>query len=135
MLYWTRVLDELVHYRERSYCCSVTNLQDPLCFEDYYQEEEEVSPVEKMPTLQYFLRGDFAHIYLTHREAQCSYYLLQGHTIKQAGKALDLSPRTVEFYLKNIKKKLSLRKKTEVLSLLASMDIIDESVLYPHLTN
>jgi DNA-binding CsgD family transcriptional regulator len=44
---------------------------------------------------------------LSQREKQCLNQLLQGKTAKEIAMALDdLSPRTIEFYLENIKKKL-----------------------------
>ena len=133
MLYWQKVLEELSYYRDRSYRCTYTNLQDPMCFTDFYYDTEETADQAEdssRPILQqYFLTGQYSHIYLTQREAQCVYYLIQGCTIKQTGSALTLSPRTVEFYLKNIKKKLCLRKKKEVIRLLQSMQIFDASVL------
>ena len=75
----------------------------------------------KRESKQYFLNGSFESIYLTQREAECMLHIIQGSTYKQAGKALDLSARTIEFYLKNIKKKMNLRKKSDVISVLEKM--------------
>ncbi len=41
------------------------------------------------------------------REKQCLYYLVRGMTAKEIGRILNLSPRTIEFYIENMKKKFS----------------------------
>lgn len=73
----------------------------------------------KVPTKkQYtrtFLGPEFPGIYLTGREEECAILLLQGLTLKEVAKQLRLSPRTVEFYLKNIKSKLNCRTKFQML--------------------
>lgn len=59
---------------------------------------------------------------LTLREAQCLYYSSHGHSAKQIAKELNLSYRTIEAYLENIKIKLKCRNK---LHLLSGIDIND----------
>ncbi len=53
---------------------------------------------------------------LTRRERECLQLLLQGKTAKETATMLDLSPRTVESYFENIKKKLSCSNKGELFS-------------------
>lgn len=53
---------------------------------------------------------------LTSRERQCLDLLLQGQTAKQTAFHLALSPRTVEFYMNNIKRKLKCSNKGELFS-------------------
>jgi len=52
---------------------------------------------------------------LTTREHQCAHYLLNGMTAKEIGKQLDLSPRTIESYIENIKFKLCCRNKVQLI--------------------
>ncbi len=52
---------------------------------------------------------------LTERESDCIFYLLRGNTIKQIGRCLDISPRTVETYLEKIKNKLGCSHKSEII--------------------
>ncbi len=54
---------------------------------------------------------------LSKREKQCIEYLLRGKSTKETAFSLNLSPRTVEFYFENIKNKLSLSTKQEILLL------------------
>lgn len=63
-----------------------------------------------------FLPGStFDDIYFSRRETQCLYHLARGKTAKQIANILGLSPRTIEHYLENIKKKMKVRSKSELL--------------------
>lgn len=54
-------------------------------------------------------------VYLSKREIDCIYQLVKGRTIKMTAKILELSPRTVEYYLENIKAKLKVNSKAELI--------------------
>ena len=70
--------------------------------------------IEQTPLQQYPLRGKTGQIYLSKRESECLLQLSLGKTAKETARALDLSPRTVEFYLNNIKEKTDCRTRTEL---------------------
>lgn len=53
---------------------------------------------------------------LTPRQAECIHYLLKGYSAKQTAVALDLSTRTIDFYLNNLRRKLNCRSKTELIA-------------------
>ena len=53
---------------------------------------------------------------LSDREKQCVYYLVRGKTAKEIAKVLNLSPRTIEFYVGRLKVKWGCRKTTELVS-------------------
>lgn len=53
---------------------------------------------------------------LTKRELDCLIQLSKGNTAKETARALNISHRTVETHLGNIKLKFNMQKKTEVLS-------------------
>ena len=55
-------------------------------------------------------RGSFSQ-----REMQCLKLLLQGKSAKEIARILDLSPRTVEFYIRNMKKKTHCRTRSELI--------------------
>lgn len=55
-------------------------------------------------------------IELTTRENECLYYLLAGKSAKQTAAIMNISQRTVEFHLDNIKLKAGCRTKLELLS-------------------
>lgn len=54
-------------------------------------------------------------IKLSPREKECLKLLARGHTAKSIGKELDLSPKTVYFYLDNTKKKLCCHGKLDLI--------------------
>lgn len=57
---------------------------------------------------------------LTNRELDCLIMLAKGQTAKETARELDISPRTVETHLENIKIKFNARNKTEMLAIFLS---------------
>ena len=53
---------------------------------------------------------------LSKRQVECLYYLVRGMTLKQIGKTLKLSPRTVEWYLEIVKNKLNCSTKLDLIN-------------------
>ncbi len=66
---------------------------------------------------QYTVGERYPGVYFTQREAECLYYLGRGLTITATAKMLELSPRTVEFYVKNMKVKVKLRTKSQLVEM------------------
>lgn len=56
-------------------------------------------------------------IFISKREMECLYYLSLGKSAKEIGRILKISPRTVESYLINIRRKVGLNTKNELISL------------------
>jgi DNA-binding CsgD family transcriptional regulator len=52
---------------------------------------------------------------LTQRQMDCLFYLSRGYSIKQIANELQLSPRTVEHYLENIKLKLACTNRSHLI--------------------
>jgi DNA-binding CsgD family transcriptional regulator len=67
---------------------------------------------------KYFLRGKYKNIYLTKREAECAFFMLQGKTTKKIAMILQLSPRSVEDILVRIKDKLGLQYRSDLIEVL-----------------
>ena len=52
---------------------------------------------------------------LTHRELECIRFLTKGASANDIAHTLGLSKRTIDFYIRNIKDKLNVRKTTEII--------------------
>jgi DNA-binding CsgD family transcriptional regulator len=53
---------------------------------------------------------------LSKREKECLQHLTSGMTAKKIARILNLSPRTVEFYIENLKKKFACSNRTELVA-------------------
>ena len=72
----------------------------------------------------YYVGARYPDLYFTQREAECLFYLMRGLTIVATAKMLDLSPRTVEFYVKNMKIKIGVRTKNKLIEKLNEVNFM-----------
>lgn len=72
----------------------------------------------------YKLGKKFKNVHFSRREAECMAQLLRGRSIRGTAKKLDLSHRTVEFYVKNMKRKLNCNTKYELIALVVDTDFL-----------
>lgn len=86
-------------------------------------------PIRSRVMKVYYLDPADKSLYLTHREAECVVRLVKGLTIRDIAEALTLSARTVEFYLKNIKKKLAVRTKSQLIQKIYASQFMRENDL------
>ena len=112
MLYWQAVRNEFYNRYAKDYSFFYTTLR-------HYPDEPQTEKAEPTKRKSYLFSDD-GSLYLTQREADCIYFLVQGKTIKETAEELLLSPRTVEFYLKRIKDKFNEPSKKKLLTLLQS---------------
>ena len=59
--------------------------------------------------------------YLTRREAEVLNLICRGYTQAQVGASLRLSPRTVEFYIKNVRARWQVRTQRELCQLMLAL--------------
>ncbi len=64
---------------------------------------------------KFILSTNNIDIQLTQREAQCLYHLLHAFTAQQIGRTLHISPRTVEAHISNLKNKIGVQTKQEII--------------------
>ena len=57
-------------------------------------------------------------VYFSPRELECAELLIKGATVSKIAEQLMLSPRTIEFYLNNMKAKVGCKTKTELIEFL-----------------
>lgn len=124
MLYWNRVLHEVLNKDTPKQDFVFTNLSKGRA------REIPIRPFVRNVTARgrilkkYSLGERYRNVYLTRREAECTIWLIKGETVKGTAKQLELSPRTVEFYLKNIKTKLSCNTKSEMVIKLQKCNLL-----------
>ena len=70
----------------------------------------------------YLFEGQVDSVYLTRREAQCIALLLRGCTMVRAAGYLQLSSRTVEFYVKNVRIKTRMETTAQLLDFVRQTD-------------
>lgn len=102
-------------------------------------KQQNTATTPKMYDVQYERRGakytlgePLTSVYFTQREAECVMQILQGKTMLETGENLQLSPRTVEYYLDKIKRKLNCRKKSDIIKLVAQTDFAKNFVKDPY---
>ncbi len=69
---------------------------------------------------RYFLGGEFSDVYFTAREYQCLYWILRRVIAPEIAEKLNISTRTVETHMGNIKKKSACKTINEVVDKLIS---------------
>lgn len=63
----------------------------------------------------YEIGGRYVDYQLSIRESECLFYLLRGFTAKGIAKMLTLSPKTIEYYIEQLKIKLKCNNKVELI--------------------
>jgi DNA-binding CsgD family transcriptional regulator len=109
-MYWKLVLEEVLQRKIRNKFL-FTNFVNGSRNDEI---KDDGIVYKRQPKKTYFLGKAFPGLHLSYREAECVVHLLRGRSLKGIAKVLDLSPRTVEFYLKNVKRKLECRTKFEL---------------------
>ena len=54
-------------------------------------------------------------VHISKQQQRCLFFLSEGMTMKEIGWELNISPRTVEFYLNLVKNKTGLRRRSELI--------------------
>jgi len=65
---------------------------------------------------RYYLGNDFDNAYFTLRELEVFKRILLGYSAKQSSEVINISPKTVEGYIENIKIKLQASSKGEIIA-------------------
>jgi len=117
-MYWKTVLNEVLN-RQRNHNFVFTN------FRKEHNLKNKIPKLPKAKAKKYSLGDKFPELYLSQREAECMLQMLRGKSMEGIAKYIKLSPRTVEYYIKNIKKKLGCRTKFELIELVIDSDFLN----------
>jgi DNA-binding CsgD family transcriptional regulator len=91
-------------------------VHDSYNFNDPYISKQINSFILATDIKKYPIITSKGEVFLSMRERQCLNYLSFGKTAKEIGKELNISYRSVELYLQNVKSKLGYSKKSEVIA-------------------
>ena len=134
-MYWTMVLEEVLNKKPTTRTFVLTNIADFTNRKNALKQDIDASRQQanrRGKILKTYPLGEkFKNIYFTRREAECMVGLLRGNIINRVAMDLGLSPRKVEFYLKNMKNKIGCRTKLELIEIVKSSDFI-KSVDFEH---
>jgi len=78
---------------------------------------------------KYYLGCSYPSVYFTQREYECIVALVRGETVKEIAANLRLSPRTVEYYIKNMKNKLGCSTRAQLIKEVMMTDLAKACLL------
>lgn len=120
---WNDVLSEVMQRKADGQKVGLFNASDAE-YEAYHIEARKKLLAKKGRHIRYGLGERYAQVYFTKRESECMVLLLKGKTIDNVAMVLNLSPRTIEFYIKNMKSKVGCRTKSELIGLVCASEFI-----------
>ena len=132
--FWNTVLAEVLHKYDPNHPVFFTNTTDYKSSKKAIKIKHAVvnnSCMTKRHTQltgslrKYVLGTKYPDIYLTKREAQVMVHFIHGMSTTQVAEALELSRRTIEFYINNIKIKLDCRLKTDLIYKILNSDFLE----------
>lgn len=74
---------------------------------------------------RYYLTGQYSNIYLTEKEAEYAYWLIQGKTAEEIAVIASAKTKTVQSHLENIRKKLGCYKQTQLVKIILEAGIFN----------
>jgi len=75
-------------------------------------------------TIKRYYTESHNNVYLTSREFEISVLLVKNNGCKAIGQKLSLSPRTVEYYVQNLRLKFFCRDRKSLISILEKIEIV-----------
>ena len=123
MDYWSKIVQEVLARDEEGAKFRYTNLGESRDLLNKRVRRRYVRKGSTVSKKHYFLGRAHPGIYFTQREMECICLLLEGNTLVQVATVLNLSPRTIEFYVRNMKMKLRCQTKDELLEKVQHTDL------------
>lgn len=127
MEYWRSVLEEVLNKENDEYFFRYTiqgQLHEPES--QYADDDNDVVEKEKRDLRTYYLGEQYPGIYFTKREAESIFWISQGNTIVKTAAIMGLSPRTVEFYVKNMKAKTNCASKKRLIEKVLKTNLLSQ---------
>lgn len=124
-MYWDQVLTEVLNKQNSQQRFNLTTVHEFLSAEKKFchQNLKEKTYRSNLPIQKYYLKEHNPQLYFTAREFQTMHCLLNGKSTLEIAQVLNLSRRTIEFYLKNMKAKLNCKYRTELIKKVLQSDL------------
>lgn len=128
--YWGAVLHEVQNKNNINCCFRYTTVGESPAPMSNRSARRARNPE---PKKRKFIVGEpFPAVYFTEREFDCMVSLLRGQTVKEIALKLRLSPRTVEYYIKNLKNKLGCSTRRELMGRALETQLIKGALAGDH---
>jgi DNA-binding CsgD family transcriptional regulator len=122
-MYWDSVLNEVLNKKSQKQPFTFTNVNATvMAIKNHNKSFRKKNSHSRFRT--YLLGKKQPGKYFTKRETECMVMFLKGRTINRTAETLGLSPRTVEFYLKNMKNKLQCGTKCELIEAIQNSEFL-----------
>lgn len=79
--------------------------------------------LQDMPIRKVLVSTRGRNVYISNREFDCLKYAVKNYSLKEIGKLLGLSPRTVETYVNNLKYKLQCDSRSQLIDVASKLNI------------
>ena len=100
-------------------------LKKPLFEGNNYTHHHELNDFMRDTQLsRYYLGGKYDDRYLTQKQMQCVYWLVQGKTFQQIGELVGIQPKTVDHYIQAAKKKLNCKNAIQLTKAILESDVL-----------
>lgn len=110
--------------KNRIYLPEKQIIQDRELNKNFLSEQQRKEFFEKTSMDRFYIPNNL-NLYLTKREAECAFHMLDGATAKEIAKILDLSFRTIETYIIKMREKFQCSSKDELIDLLIESNVKD----------
>jgi len=124
-MYWDHVLQEVLNKGKPSQRFTFTNVGKRKLYDTQRAPQIRKKYRRRKTNCCYMLGKQFNNVYFTKREAQCMIHIIGGKTNQDVAHLLQLSPRTVEFYVQNMKTKLHCRTKSELVGKIITSEFMN----------
>jgi DNA-binding CsgD family transcriptional regulator len=130
MSYWSTVLEEVLNRHNPKQRIAVTNVRDYTPRTRPSRKKLGLPPhatitVDK--NKKYSLGNRYPNIYFTPREAQLMFHMLRGNSNKKMAVLFELSIRTIEFYVNNMKTKLGCSSRGDLVSYVSASEFLQHT--------
>jgi DNA-binding CsgD family transcriptional regulator len=93
----------------------------------HFEQEKVLRFLENTRVNRYYLGGGYDGVYLTAKEAQCVYWLVQGKSAEEIALIENNSVKTISRHFENVRQKLNCFKQTDLVRIVLESGIFDST--------